>query len=305
MSTLDRFLDLLNLRVSLDAYCTLCAPYALPHEALQAGNMYFHMVLSGGCTLKTRSGSVQRLEAGDFYLLTNGEAHVMVDGVDGDVPDDEVVGFDGLWYGCQLETRPDMEMICGYFHADNPASFALLQQFPQPLCVSLRDCAELSALSSLLRREAMAQGAGSVRVIHHVCEVFLLLALRAAGSMKWESGVLALLGDAALERVLAHVLTDISRPYSTDELAAVACLSRATFARRFQKAIGGGVQGLLRTLRMMEAAHLLKSTTLTVSQIAQRCGYQSDTAFHDNFRSQFGQTPARFRRGEDLFELHN
>ncbi|MDO5091505.1 MAG: AraC family transcriptional regulator [Cardiobacteriaceae bacterium] len=299
MSTIDRFLTLLNFTTSLDAYCAMCAPYDLPHEALEPGNIYFHILLAGQCTLITDSGHTQTLHPGDFYLLTSGEAHTMRDG-DTSHGQRSVydIDHDGLWHTCNLDgsAPPDMEMLCGFFHTDNPASLALLQQFPQPYCVSLRDHGELDALCAVIRNEALAQSAGSVRVIHHLCEILLLFALRRAGELHVENNMLALLGDPALERVLAHVLADITQNHSTEALADVACLSRATFARRFQKAAGCGVQTFIRSLRMMEAARLLKDSTLPVSHIAERCGYQSDTAFHDNFRAQFGVTPAKYRR---------
>ncbi|MDO4777564.1 MAG: AraC family transcriptional regulator [Cardiobacteriaceae bacterium] len=299
MSTIDRFLTLLNLSTSLDTYCAMCSPYDLPHQALEPGNIYFHILLAGRCTLVTDSGHTQILQPGDFYLLTSGEAHAMRDG-DASQGQRKVrqTDHDGIRHACNFEgsATPDMEMLCGFFHTGNPASLALLQQFPQPLCVSLRDHGELDALCAVIRNEALAQSAGSVRVIHHLCEILLLFALRRAGEIHVENGMLALLGDPALERVLAHVLADITQHHSTEALADVACLSRATFARRFQKAAGCGVQTFIRSLRMMEAARLLKDGTLPISHIAERCGYQSDTAFHDNFRAQFGMTPAKYRR---------
>lgn len=302
MSTIDRLLTLLNFSTSLDTYCAMCAPYDLPHRALEPGNIYFHILLAGRCTLVTDSGHTQTLQPGDFYLLTSGEAHTMRDGEPGDTQRKvSSTEYDGIWHARNFDGdgAPDMEMMCGFFHTDNPASLALLQQFPQPLCVSLRDHPELDALCAIIRNEALSQNAGSVRVIHHLCEILLLFAIRNAGKLQVDNSMLALLGDPALERVLAHVLADIAQNHTTENLAEVACLSRATFARRFQKAAGCGVQTFIRSLRMMEAARLLQETTLPVSHIAERCGYQSDTAFHDNFRAQFGVTPAKYRRDNE------
>jgi AraC family transcriptional activator of mtrCDE len=46
----------------------------------------------------------------------------------------------------------------------------------------------------------------------------------------------------------------------------------------------------------MTAADLLVGSDSTVSTIAARVGYQSESAFTRAFRTAVGETPARFRR---------
>jgi AraC family transcriptional activator of mtrCDE len=48
--------------------------------------------------------------------------------------------------------------------------------------------------------------------------------------------------------------------------------------------------------RLMTAADLLVGSDSTVSTIAARVGYQSESAFTRAFRTAVGETPARFRR---------
>lgn len=299
MNTLDHFLNLLNLKIRLDAFCTMREPYASPHEALPQGQAYFHLLLSGRCTVVCDDGSQCEMQPGDFLLLAEGSGHTLRGG-------DQSQAFENVHeenYGRIWRTSnhgandtPDMEMLCGFYRTDNPASSLLMRQFPRMMCVSLRDHGELDALCAIIRREGQAQHMGSTTVIHHLCEILLLFALRKSEHVQMNSGLLALFADPALHNVLRHILADIAQTHSTEALAEIACQSRATFARHFQKAAGMGVQRFIRTLRMMEAARLLTHSHLPISHIAERCGYQSDSAFHDNFRAQFATTPAKYRR---------
>ena len=47
--------------------------------------------------------------------------------------------------------------------------------------------------------------------------------------------------------------------------------------------------------RLEKAARLLKAGTLRVSQIARRCGFDSENYFRQQFRERFGMSPRQFR----------
>lgn len=75
-------------------------------------------------------------------------------------------------------------------------------------------------------------------------------------------------------------------------------MSRATFARKFQQAAGSGVQTFIRALKMSAAAKMLRDSNRAVGRIAEETGYQSEAAFNNAFKAQFGITPARYRKQE-------
>ena len=73
-------------------------------------------------------------------------------------------------------------------------------------------------------------------------------------------------------------------------------MSRATFIRRFQAATGMTFGQFVTRARLMTAADLLAGSDLGVAAVAAEVGYRSESAFTRAFRSETGQTPARFRR---------
>ena len=49
--------------------------------------------------------------------------------------------------------------------------------------------------------------------------------------------------------------------------------------------------------RMLMAANLLRGGNAQQASIAENVGYQTDTAFSRAFRREYGEPPARWRRG--------
>lgn len=52
--------------------------------------------------------------------------------------------------------------------------------------------------------------------------------------------------------------------------------------------------------RMLLAANLLRSSNSSLMRIAEKVGYQTDTAFSRAFRREFGAPPAAWRRGQSV-----
>jgi len=68
------------------------------------------------------------------------------------------------------------------------------------------------------------------------------------------------------------------------------------FSRIFKQTIGYGFLEYIRHRRMMLARYLLVSTTLPVSDIAQRVGYSDLKHFSELFKREFDLKPAVFRK---------
>ena len=187
-------------------------------------------------------------------------------------------------------------MLCGFYQVRNRAAVSLLGILPEPLLVSLGDIPQLPALCTLIHHEALARREGSLTIVRALCEILLLLALRHISELPEKHRLTALFSDPGLARALARILADPFAPYTTEGLAEIACMSRSTFARKFQQAAGSGVQTFIRTLKMSAAAQMLRDSNHAVSRVAEETGYQSEAAFINAFKAQFGITPARYRR---------
>ena len=105
--------------------------------------------------------------------------------------------------------------------------------------------------------------------------------------------------DPRLEKTRLAIELDIQRNWTVDELAMQANLSPGHFQRAFRQTYSKSPIAYQQSLRLELASYLLKATTLTVSQITERCGYQSLAYFSRLFTQKNGQSPSQFRNRLD------
>ena len=83
-------------------------------------------------------------------------------------------------------------------------------------------------------------------------------------------------------------------------LADVAGYSEATLNRRFRAELGLPPMAFVTACRMRLARRLLRSTGLTIAQIARRCGIGDPYYFSRLFRDHHGDPPTVWRRVRQL-----
>lgn len=73
------------------------------------------------------------------------------------------------------------------------------------------------------------------------------------------------------------------------------CMSQRNFSRRVKQVMGQNVTLLIRDRRMAKACELLEKTSLPISEIYIKCGFDSANYFARVFRIYFGIPPTRYR----------
>jgi AraC-like DNA-binding protein len=153
----------------------------------------------------------------------------------------------------------------------------------------------LRAAVDLLGVELQRSRPGVDAMVPALLEVLLLQILRAhyAGS---GTGWAAALRDPAVAAALRAIHGDVPRPWTVGELAGLAGLSRAAFARRFGALVGRPPLGYLAWWRMTVAAGLLRAGELPLAAVARRVGYASEFAFAHAFKREYGMASGGYRR---------
>jgi transcriptional regulator GlxA family with amidase domain len=85
-------------------------------------------------------------------------------------------------------------------------------------------------------------------------------------------------------------------PVSIEDFARRYDLSERTLSRRFQRATGTTPWQYLLSLRMSEAASLLRSTNLSVTQVAAEVGITDSAHFARQFKKTNQLTPSEYRK---------
>ena len=104
-----------------------------------------------------------------------------------------------------------------------------------------------------------------------------------------------------MEREEAHGIMSFLRAHFNEEitLARVAShvhLSQGECCRIFKRAYGCSVMTCLMDFRLEESVRMLLEPQLTVSQIAERCGFNSTSYFIKRFREKVGVSPLQYRK---------
>jgi AraC-like DNA-binding protein len=155
----------------------------------------------------------------------------------------------------------------------------------------------LGALLPIAANESGRAQAGSENVLSRLSELMFVEAIRRyVETLPLEqTGWLSGLRDPAVGQALAAVHSETSRPWSVEELARLAGLSRSVFAERFAAMIGHPPMHYLALWRMQLAARLMADGG-TVAATAATVGYESEAAFSRAFKKLVGHAPGTWRK---------
>lgn len=110
--------------------------------------------------------------------------------------------------------------------------------------------------------------------------------------------------DSRIALALQAIHSRYVEALTVTELADMCEVSEVHFRNLFRKALGVGPKAYIARIRLMEAAKLLRTTTMTARQITYMTGFQSEQYFHFRFRKVYGCTPLSYRRDPgDIFPV--
>jgi AraC-like DNA-binding protein len=261
------------------------------------GRPGFCIVLEGCCRLAIDGYDSFEIGAGDFILLPRTPAFT-ISSFDPPEPvllDPNALPNDGreIRYGIQ-EGGPDMRSLGGAFLFDS-ADPALLISLLPPV-VHVRGSSRLSQLVQMVAEETTDPQPGSEFMLTRLVELLLIEAMRSTTSGSAPPGLLRGLGDERLAIALKLMHSDASRPWTVRQLAKAAALSRSTFFERFTRTVGVAPMEYLLAWRMENAKDLLRRGELRSSEIGERVGYGSSSAFSVAFNRYVGESPSRYAR---------
>ncbi|MEA2162289.1 MAG: hypothetical protein QOK37_416 [Thermoanaerobaculia bacterium] len=112
-----------------------------------------------------------------------------------------------------------------------------------------------------------------------------------------------------MDGLLRALIKTVRRRMKADEELTVEAVTkelgytRQYVSGRFHRTTGRLLSHFLKEKRLEKAARLLKGGNMRVSQIARRCGFDSENYFRQQFRERFGMSPRQFRANGTLRAL--
>ena len=103
-------------------------------------------------------------------------------------------------------------------------------------------------------------------------------------------------GHAAVEECVRYIRTNYASKLTLEELAAHVHLHPNYLCAAFKKDIGQSIFSVITVTRIYAARKLLLSTQMTVSQVAERVGFNSPDFFCRKFKALVGISPSQYRK---------
>jgi AraC-like DNA-binding protein len=171
---------------------------------------------------------------------------------------------------------------------DNP----LIHTLPERVTVPLGPHTAMRAVVHAFLQELATQRCGQRHAVSRLGEVLFLMALRAAleqGSAR--PCMLAGLAHPQLHAALAAIHESPADPWTVDELASVAGMSRSRFMASFSEVVGTTPIAYLTRWRLQLGRRELRAGGAKVKAVARKVGFSSGAAFSRAYMREFGIFP--------------
>lgn len=282
----------------------LSAPWGIDMPPM-AGKMMFHIVTQGVCWLRLPGNEPVCLRPGELVLLPRGEGHLISSTLQQeceaffDIPVSKLSErFEFMRYGGGGE---ETLLTCGVLGFDHVAGQKLIAQLP-PIIHMNSDVGQLpgplKSLIGLMAAEAKELQTGGETVVAHLADIIVIQAIRywVANSPEANQGWLGALKDPKIGKALAVIHAHPESNWTVDRLAAHAGMSRSGFSARFTEVIGTSVKQYVTEWRMSLARMKIMQSPVSLADLAEELGYQSEAAFSRAYKRIIGVPPLRHKQ---------
>jgi AraC-like DNA-binding protein len=195
--------------------------------------------------------------------------------------------------------------LCGAYQFSGDIGRALLDALPPVMTLAAAIDDPLRDVITLLSRELTRTEPAQQIVLDRLLDLLLVMAIRSdfhhsPTAPRWFRAA----ADPNLSSALQAMHGNPARPWTVPELAKIAGLSRAAFARAFKDGLGQAPMQYLTEWRMTLARDHLRTGDLTLAQIAGAVGYTSPFAFAAAFRRHHADPPGAWRQREQASAAH-
>jgi len=150
----------------------------------------------------------------------------------------------------------------------------------------------------MIAAEAKEMNPGGETMITRLADILVIHAIRfwITHSPSAQTGWLGALRDPQIGRVISKIHREPGRAWTIESLASEASMSRSAFAAHFTELVGEPAMRYVTRWRMSTALARLAESNITVSEVANSLGYESEAAFSRAFKRHLGVSPGLARR---------
>jgi len=103
------------------------------------------------------------------------------------------------------------------------------------------------------------------------------------------------LSDPAVIQAMHYIRNHACKGIKVDQVLDAVGISRSNLEKRFKEEVGETIHGVIHAEKLEKARSLLVSTSLSINEISQMCGYPSLQYFYSVFKKAYDSTPKDYR----------
>jgi len=186
------------------------------------------------------------------------------------------------------------KVVCASIQYGTGPNNPLANALPEVVVVPLAESTLLKSSTEALFDEAFHERSGRDAMMDRLTEIFLIQLLRyVMDSGLLTQGMLAGLSHPQLAKVITALHQAPEEVWTLETMAALAGMSRSTFAEQFRVLLGQSPGDYLIEWRVAVAQNMLKKGK-PVNLVAKAVGYESASALGRVFRKKTGLSPKQW-----------
>jgi len=190
----------------------------------------------------------------------------------------------------------DVDLVCASIDFGAGLSNPISQALPEIVLLKLEKIPSLSTTIGLMFSESEEKHCGRQVVLDRLMEVVIIQLLRdLMDQHRLQVGLLAGLAEPKLSKAINAIHADPAYPWTLQDLANTASMSRARFATKFRDIVGMTVGNYLTEWRIGVAQTFLVRGK-SVQLVADAVGYANASALSRVFTAHVGLSPTDWKK---------
>lgn len=245
------------------------------------------------CTEKHEIGSQHYHDHFEIYFLEQGSCRYFIDNDTYDIETGDIVLIPaGTIHKTTYNENKSIRHLIYCSSAYIPAS--IVRYFPSILYVyrNKKTYARIKEIFNDIEKESISPDEFSNDVLlHYVHLLFFLLARNN------DSEEPAHIGNTYTAKTIAYIKENYRQDIKLTDLASRLFVSCEHLSRIFKQDTGLCISEYISIIRLQQAQELLcSSPDMSITEIAQKCGFNDSNYFSKKFKSAYGISPLAFRK---------
>jgi len=285
---LSKILSFFKMNVSIYQNAKVCGDWSTSEREL--GTTCFHIITANRCSLNVPKYFKGTLDYGDLVIFPKEIPHSM--------RSTKVQNIEPQFFEFKLSKTPDdTGLLCGEIHFNHKGSDAIIEALPPVIVIPFNKSRKwLQPILEMIIHENLLSGPASKTIINTLSELLFIYALR---NYIFENsdklGLLAVYTHPHIAQTIALIHEYPSKDWTLGEMAKEAGLSRTSFSETFKSISGKTPFQYLLWWRMQIAWSLLLEGE-NISEVANKIGYKSESAFSHAFKAFYKTSAGKVRK---------